>query len=323
MTSTVRTDQTEDRLSVDAGQGGLLAAFGGARPPAPAWFDAAIADEPERGAVEVDGARIETLTWGQRGRPGLVFLHGNGAHAEWWRFIAPAFAANWRILALTWSGMGGSDWRPAYSGETFAREVFAAAEAGGLHDSPLKPTLVAHSFGGFVAMHCAARYGDRLRAAVLVDSAIDPPGRRHDGPPRRERPNRIYPTFEATLARFRLAPPQDCENLFAVDFIGRHSIKEVEGGFTWKFDPFLWRNFELGDLAGLLQDARCPVALMWGARSGLVTPEVAAYMAGIAPPGTPLVPIPDADHHVMLDQPLAFTAALTGLLAVWPAQPPR
>jgi pimeloyl-ACP methyl ester carboxylesterase len=27
--------------------------------------------------------------------------------------------------------------------------------------------------------------------------------------------------------------------------------------------------------------------------------------------------IPDADHHVMVDQPLAFVAGLRGLLAGW------
>jgi pimeloyl-ACP methyl ester carboxylesterase len=41
-------------------------------------------------------------------------------------------------------------------------------------------------------------------------------------------------------------------------------------------------------------------------------------MASLAPPGSPLVEVPDADHHVMIDQPLAFVAALRGLLAGWP-----
>jgi pimeloyl-ACP methyl ester carboxylesterase len=57
---------------------------------------------------------------------------------------------------------------------------------------------------------------------------------------------------------------------------------------------------------------------MWGERSKLVTPETAAYMRRLAPAGTPTVVIPDADHHVMVDQPLAFVAALRGLLSVWP-----
>jgi pimeloyl-ACP methyl ester carboxylesterase len=36
------------------------------------------------------------------------------------------------------------------------------------------------------------------------------------------------------------------------------------------------------------------------------------------PAGFKRVAIPDADHHVMIDQPLAFVAAVRGLLASWP-----
>ena len=74
-----------------------LAAYHGARPPAPAWFDDAIANEPERTFIEVEGARIELLAWGERGKPGLIFLHGGAAHADWWSFIAPFFAAERRV----------------------------------------------------------------------------------------------------------------------------------------------------------------------------------------------------------------------------------
>ena len=48
-----------DRLSVDGRAPGLLAAFAGARPPAPAWADAALAQTPEAFSVTVDGAEIE------------------------------------------------------------------------------------------------------------------------------------------------------------------------------------------------------------------------------------------------------------------------
>ena len=43
--------------------------------------------------IEVEGAKVEVLAWGQRGKPGLMFLHGGAAHADWWSFIAPFFAA--------------------------------------------------------------------------------------------------------------------------------------------------------------------------------------------------------------------------------------
>src|SRR5476651_2293156 len=97
-----------------------LAPFEGLPPPAPDWFTKAIAQEPERSMVPVDGANIELLTWGQRGKPGLILIHGNSAHADWWSFIAPYLAQDYRVAAISLSGMGASDWRDSYSFEVFA-----------------------------------------------------------------------------------------------------------------------------------------------------------------------------------------------------------
>jgi pimeloyl-ACP methyl ester carboxylesterase len=306
-------------LSVDAQGAGDLAALKGARPPAPAWFDAALTRTPERTRIRVEGAEIEVLAWGGRGDPGLLFLHGNGAHADWWSPIAPWFAdAGYRVAAVSFSGMGGSDWRPTYNERTFIAEAIAAAEHAGLFDTAVKPIVAAHSFGGFIALTMAASHGDLFSGVVTVDTPVRPANYPHQGPPDRSRSNRIYDSFEATLARFRLAPLQSCANPWYLDHVGRGSIKAVESGFTWKFDPFVLRDFRFDDRTPLLQGVRCPVALMWGDRSGLIPPDVAAYMRASAPKGAPVVVIPDADHQVMLDQPLPFVAALRGLLAAWP-----
>src|SRR5580698_7795283 len=85
----------------------LLARFGGERPPAETWFHEALAIEPERSQFDLQGATIELLTWGRIGDPGLLFLHGGGAHADWWSFIAPFFHERFRCAAFSWSGMGG------------------------------------------------------------------------------------------------------------------------------------------------------------------------------------------------------------------------
>ena len=69
-----------------------LAPFEGREPESPAWFKRAIAKAPERRLVPVQGANIELLTWGEVGKPGLILVHGNSAHADWWSFIAPFFA---------------------------------------------------------------------------------------------------------------------------------------------------------------------------------------------------------------------------------------
>lgn len=295
-----------------------LAALDGERPPAPDWFQAAIARAPERSRTPIEGAAIETLTWGVRGKPGLLLLHGSGAHADWWSFIAPFFADDFRVVAMSWSGMGGSDWRAQYRLDLFVAEAFGVAATAGLFEAEAKPVFIGHSFGGFPLMAAAAGYGERLRAAVLVDTPIHPPEREAEHRRARPRPHRVYPTLAAALARFRFAPPQRCDNLYIADFIARRSLAQVDGGWRWAFDPSLRAQSRLPDPGLLLQTAKCPVALAWGDRSTLMPAAVVDHLRALAPRGTPMVPIPDADHHVMVDQPLAFVAALRGLLAGWP-----
>jgi pimeloyl-ACP methyl ester carboxylesterase len=71
------------------------------------------------------------------------------------------------------------------------------------------------------------------------------------------------------------------------------------------------------DLGALLPRIACPAALMWGERSALMHDETLNYMLAEMPDTVLRVAIPDADHHVMIDQPLAFVAGLRGLLAGW------
>lgn len=311
-----------DQLSTDVAA--PLAGFHGAKPPAPAWFDQALAQSPERSKIKAAGAEIELLTWGEVGKPGLLLMHGNGAHADWWSFTAPFFAKDWRVAAISWSGMGDSDWRPAYSAELFAQETFAAVEAAELDAGGVRPIYAGHSFGGFPVMYVAARYPERLRGAVLIDSTVQPPEKRWRGPPQRHNANRVYPTLEEALARFRLAPPQGCENLYIADYIARTALKRApmaEGageGWTWKFDPVMWGRFEMPDLGALLGEMACPTAMIWGERSALMSDETLTYMLSKLPAGVVKIALPDADHHVMVDQPLALVAAMRGLLSVWP-----
>jgi pimeloyl-ACP methyl ester carboxylesterase len=153
---------------------------------------------------------------------------------------------------------------------------------------------------------------------VIVDSPVSAPERRHDGPPNRElRPHRVYPDIPSALTRFRLAPEQPCDNAYILDYIARRSLIKVEGGWTWKFDPSLWTRFSIGDMAERLRATRCRIALMRGELSSLMPHEVGEYMFNLLGRSAPLVEIPQARHHVMLDQPLAFIAALRALLADW------
>lgn len=303
-------------------QNGPLEIYQGNQPPAPEWFELAVNFPREEHVITLGGYKVHFQTWGQRGKPGLLFVHGNGAHAHWWDFIAPAFAEDYFIAALTFSGMGDSDWRKSYTMEDFVAQPLAIAEAAGLFENPAKPIMVSHSFGGFVSVGAAADYGDRFAQIIIVDSpVVRPEGYEGPkGPPRRNRPNKLYPSLTAALARFRLAPPQPCENHYAMDYIARHSLKEVtdEAGnpaWVWKFDPDIWKHFEFKLPAEeMLKASKCPLHFVRGASSALVVDAVFEKLATIVPDGTQFVSIEGANHHVMLDKPLEFIEVIKGLI---------
>jgi len=307
---------------------GPLAVYRGAQPPAPRWFEEAIATPYDTSFVTCEGAGIHYQTWGDRAKPGLLLVHGNGAHAHWWDFVAPYLTEDYFVVAMTFSGMGDSHWRADYRMELFAREQLAVCEAAGLFAHPEKPIIVAHSFGGFVTILTGADYGDRFGGIVLVDSPVNPPDRPRRGPPP-VRGGRVYPTLEAALARFRLAPPQPCENHFIMDYIARWSLRKAplaeaaEGahpadGWTWKFDPSIWQRFSVSrPERDLLRQTRCRIALFRGDKSILWDADVQDYMHDLLDREVPFIGIPEARHHVMLDQPLAFVAALRTLLQEW------
>jgi pimeloyl-ACP methyl ester carboxylesterase len=286
---------------------------------APVWFDTNLAQAPERGSVNVEGCAIETLAWGKRGAQGLLFVHGNGAHADWWSPFAPFFSAQRRVGAFSMSGMGRSEWRDGYSMELYAREMLAVADALGLFEGEGKPWLVAHSMGGLpAAILAASEHGDRFGGLILLDSGAMPPRTSDPMDHRRPWSNPGYATLEEGLARFRLRPAQPQPHPWLLDFIGQRSLqRRSDGRWHWCFDPHgdeKRQGAHVGTLRGTIGHVRCPLALLWGEHSVLLTPEVVALNREMAPAGTRFVELPDAHHHLMLDQPIAFVAAVRALM---------
>ena len=284
---------------------------------APGWFRKALQVPYAERRIRVAGASIHYLAWGEDpGKPGIVLVHGNGAHAHWWSFIAPFFLDHYRVAALDLSGMGDSDRRDIYSPEIFADEVAGVIEDAGFGADTI---VVGHSFGGYVTLKTGLVYRDRLAGVVLVDSAVRPPDFVWERDPKRSpvRPKRTYEDFDAALARFRLMPPQDCRNDYVLDYIGRHSLVRTEAGWTWKFDDRLFSKFRFDDMTEDLKNLRCRVGVLYGEQSYLFSQEIADYMFKVLDESVPFVAIPEAQHHLFLDQPLAFVAALRTLLAEW------
>lgn len=288
----------------------------------PAWFDRALKMAPEYGDVEVEGCKIHFGVWGAVGKPGIVMLHGSNAHLHWWRFTAPFLADQFRVVSMDLSGHGDSGWREAYSGEIFAKEVAAVCEAAQLGEMPF---VVAHSFGGFVALEAGYQFGDRLGGIIFADFTVMPPenynewGReleRRGGQP--ARPTRVYEDFDTALGRFRLLPDQPCNYPWVIEYMGRQSLREVAGGWTWKFDPSLFDHLEMGSSQrDKFVSLPCRTAIVLGEDSDDEAADGAPYINEITNGLLPMFAIPGTHHHFMFDEPMATVAAIKGILLVW------
>jgi pimeloyl-ACP methyl ester carboxylesterase len=284
----------------------------------PEWFRAALAAPAEVGSAEIAGTRIALRCWGPPG-PGIVLIHGGGAHSRWWDHIAPLLAADSRVVALDLSGHGDSDRRPRYHLSAWAQEVTGVAGPGGITGRPL---VIGHSMGGWVALTTGAEYPSEVAGVITIDSPVrnrSPEelaamSRRAFGPLRR------YPSRARAIERFHLIPDEVDVLPYIRDHVAQTSLREADGAWTWKFDPAVFQR-EPPSLASLAA-VRCRVAVLRAER-GLVTPDIGAQMYESLGRVAPVIEIPLAGHHVMLGQPLSLVTGLRALIADWEHSSPR
>jgi pimeloyl-ACP methyl ester carboxylesterase len=287
---------------------------------APAWFTTALAAPVEPGTTEADEAAIAYRAWGSPGDSGIVLVHGGAAHARWWDHIAPLLAGSRRVVAIDLSGHGDSGRREKYTLDAWAHEVVAVASAAGITAPPI---VVGHSMGGFVALRAAGIYGSKLAGIVVIDSPVQDitPEDRAARDARAFGPLRVYPSREAAIARFRPIPDQPSLP-YVREHVAATSIHAVEGGWSWKFDPAIFGRTQATPT--LLHHLDCRVAL-FHAEHGIVPPHTTELMYDKLGRRAPVIEIPAAGHHVMLDHPIALVTGIRTLLSDWdhslPARP--
>lgn len=295
----------------------------------PWWFQRGIDCPSATSDVTVEGARIRYEVWDERStrkdRSGVVLIHGSNAHREWWRFLAPMLADQFRVVALDLSGHGDSEWRSRYSGPQQGREVWAVAEAAELGDSPF---VVGHSYGGFVALETAHQFSHEMGGLVFMDFTVPAPHEFIEWGLRVEREGvkpgrklRVYDDLETALGRYRLVPEQPVRHPKILRHLATHSLKAVDGGYTWKFDPGLFDYLEMGsDQHGKFVGLQCSTAVILGEDS---KDEAAFFTHNIEQVGGGWIPqfkVPGTHHHLMFDEPVAVAMALKAILLGWRQQ---
>ena len=101
------------------------------------------------------------------GDPAIVFVHGWSCDRTYWRHQVAAFEATHRVVAIDLAGHGDSGaGRASWTVPSFGADVAAVVDVLNLQDI----VLVGHSSGGDVIVEAALMLGDRVRAAVWVDT---------------------------------------------------------------------------------------------------------------------------------------------------------
>jgi esterase len=270
--------------------------------------------------LEINGLRLHYVEWGDATRRPFLLLHGLAGFAHDWNPLGRALEDRHHLIALDQRGFGESDQAHdhVYSVSDFAHDVSELQEMLGLDNM----VLLGHSLGGRVAIHYASQHPTWVGQLILVDSG---PEVAPAGLARLERAMAAVParfdSLDAVAAHFRPAFPA----LSGAEYrarIERYGLPLPDGGYTIKRDPALGQ--QLAQLATgeppapdtwpLLRQIECPILLLHGARSDLLTPEIITRMQEAAPQ-LEVVEVPDVGHNIPTDAPAALIDAVQQFLA--------
>ncbi|WP_083960092.1 alpha/beta fold hydrolase [Streptoalloteichus hindustanus] len=113
-------------------------------------------------------APLHVRELGDPAGPPLVALHGVTGHGARWQRLVADHLPGYRVLAPDLRGHGRSPRVPPWTLEQHARDVLGVLDALELERVP----VLAHSFGGAVALHLALLAPERVARLALLDPAV-------------------------------------------------------------------------------------------------------------------------------------------------------
>ncbi|MEO7457546.1 MAG: alpha/beta hydrolase [Gemmatimonadaceae bacterium] len=119
--------------------------------------------------MSVDVIKRNNVVERGRGTTPMLFAHGFGCDQNMWRYITPAFEADYRIVLFDYVGAGKSDWsaydEPRYSTlDGYAEDVLDVCRALDLRDV----VYVGHSVSSMVGVLAARKEPERFSQLIMV-----------------------------------------------------------------------------------------------------------------------------------------------------------
>ena len=262
------------------------------------------------------GWRGREVAWTRFGDgPPVVFCHGTPFSSIVWRPYAEALARDHTVHLWDMPGYGASSMHPEHAVDFDVHGRLLADLIG--HWGLDHPDVVAHDFGGAVALRAHLLHGVAYRSLLLVDVVALPPTgspffrfvKAHPGV-LDELPADIHDALVTAYiqgASHRGLGPEDLDALKAPWLTATG-----QGAFYRQIAQTEERY--LAEIEERLGGIAIPVRVLWGADDAWIAPGTGRRLAGLIP-GASFALVPGAGHLRHYDAPVALASELRAWLS--------
>ena len=271
-------------------------------------MNATCHEEMVLGASEAGFHRLAYTAWGASDAAcgTAICVHGLTRTGRDFDALAAALAGTRHVLCPDMVGRGRSDWLPEgldYGYGQYQNDLIALIARSGARTVD----WIGTSMGGILGMLLAAKPGTPLRRLVLNDVGPFIPRAALQGLAAYVGKHPYFQDFEAAVAYMRavhagFGPLSESQWVH----LTRHAVRPVPaGGYRLAYDPRIGAPFQDVealddvDLWAVWDAIECPVLVLRGAESPLLTAETAAAMTRRGPglgPGVTLATVPETGH---------------------------
>lgn len=280
--------------------------------------------EPKDCFYESQRLRLHYADWGNDAAPPLILLHGGRDHCRSWDLIARSLQPHFHVIAPDLRGHGDSEWAKG-SSYSLADNVYDL-----IHLAPAgrKTTILAHSFGGMIALAYAGTYPERVSRLAVLDGAFLPKAPSGSIDVQMLEWMAELDKVSKSKARGYRTVAEAAERMSAHNrrltseqalHLAKHAVrKNADGTYSWKYDPYqrVRAPYRLApdDYIALWSRIACPTLLLCASDSFLPDAGKAGILGHFEQ--AELKIIADAGHWLHHDKPDAVLAALRSFLDI-------